>query len=127
MFAGVLLLIGCAATPRGGARPADPPEHAGAPVEDVRFANLLEWRPFDADHVLLRFDRGRYVLVEPMDPCFADVREASQMQLRQSVPNRLHRFDRIVLDGRDCRIVALRPFDHAAWRSAAANQDPGGT
>lgn len=101
---------------------------AAEPVDEVRFASLIEWRPIDRDHLMLRFDRNRYVLVEPMNPCFADLREAEGLRLVQSVPNRLNISDRLLIDGRECRITSMRPFYFVEWSAAAseANQDDSG-
>jgi len=125
------LLAGCATpAPTSGPGAPAPMAFADDPVDDVRFAHLIEWRPVDRDHLMLRFDRNRYVLVEPMNPCFANLREANGLRLVQSVPNRLHIRDRLLIDGRECRIVSIRPFDFGAWSkavSASAQDDSGGT
>ncbi|MGB0513346.1 MAG: DUF6491 family protein [Wenzhouxiangellaceae bacterium] len=124
------MLVGCATpAPMSGPGAPAPDSFAGEPVDDVRFARLIEWRPVDRDHLMLRFDRNRYVLVEPMDPCFANLREAEGMRLVQSVSNRLHISDRLLIDGRECRIVSIRPFYFVEWATAvseAAQDDSGG-
>lgn len=99
-------------------------------MDDVRFARLIEWRPVDRDHVMLRFDRNRYVLIEPMNPCFADLREAEGLRLVQGISNRLTISDRLLIDGRECRIASIRPFYFVEWSTAVSEwnqEDSGGT
>ena len=114
------LLAGCATpAPTTGSGAPSPVSFAEDPVDDVRFARMIEWRPVDRDHVMLRFDRNRYVLIEPMNPCLADLREAEGLRLVQSVPNRLTVSDRLLIDGRECRIVSIRPFYFVEWSTQA--------
>ena len=125
------LLAGCAApAPVSGPGAPDPIRFAEDAVDDVRFVRLIEWRPVGRDHVVLRFDRNRYFLIEPMNPCFADLREADGLRLVQSVPNRLNINDRLLIDGRECRIVSMRPFYFVEWSAAASEaiqEESGGT
>ncbi|MFU8877258.1 MAG: DUF6491 family protein [Wenzhouxiangellaceae bacterium] len=130
-LAACALLAGCAA--RGPSTvPEDTPdlfELAGDPVDHVRFTKFLEWWPVNRDWLLLRFSNQQYVLVQPMDPCFSNLREAHSMTLSQASPNRLDKFDRLRLDGRQCRIVEMRPVDIDSHRQAqlALQATGGGT
>ena len=113
----VALLFGCSATPR-----SEPPSfgqwraESGEPVDRVRFSNLLDWQPLDRDWILLRFNGGKSFALRPRDPCMADVRQARTLELVSSMPNLLHRSDRVRLDENVClieeiRTVVLPPVD----------------
>ncbi len=104
-------------------------ELAGEPVNHIRFSKFLEWWPVDRDWLLLRFTHQKYYLVKPMDPCFANLREAGNMTLAKSTPNRLDLNDRLRLDGRECRIAEILPVDvqsHVEARQALAQTQRSG-
>ncbi|MDT8408689.1 MAG: DUF6491 family protein [Wenzhouxiangellaceae bacterium] len=124
VFAAVVVVLpACAGLPDPSDR-NDWRSYAAKPVSDIRFSSLLEWRPLDRDSLLLRFDRNRYFVIQLQEPCISDVREANSMRLVQSMPNRLNRFDRVVIGGRNCRIEGMRPFDFEAFRRASDDQAP---
>jgi len=94
-------------------------EFAADPVENIRFSSLIQWKTLARDWLLLRFNQNRYFIVKVAEPCLGDVREAGDLRLVPAISNRLNRFDRVVLDGRVCRIDEMRPFDHQAWQTAS--------
>lgn len=102
-------LSGCAAIPR-----SDPPSYgdwqaeSAAPVDRIRFSNLIDWQPLDRDWLLLRFNGGSSFAIRPRDPCMGDVREARTLELLAAMPNLLHRSDRLRLDGHVCLIEEIR-------------------
>lgn len=118
-------LSGCAAIPRG-----DPPSYgdwqaeSAAPVDRIRFANLIDWQPLNRDWLLLRFNGGRSFAIRPRDPCMADVREARALELVSALPNLLHRSDQVRVDGKACLIEEIRsvsPQVHTDTARGSAN------
>ena len=112
-----LVLTACAAS-RGSEPTAPFMDFVGEPERSIGFSQLVDWRVLDRDWVMLRVNRNRFFAVELMQPCIADAREAVGMRLVQGSPGRLTTADRVVLQGRDCRIARIAPFDHAGWREA---------
>mgnify|MGYP006281786799 CR=1 FL=1 len=89
---------------------------AGDPVDRMTYSALIEWYPLDRDWLMLRFNGGRNLALRVREPCVAQVREASRLQLITSIPNTLNRSaDRVQLDGWTCFIDEMRPV---------ANPDP---
>lgn len=105
----LVLVAGCAATPR-----SDPPSfgdwqpESGEPVDRISFSNLIDWQPLNRDWLLLRFNGGRSFAIRPRDPCIGDVREARTVELVSTMPNLLHRSDRVRLDDYVCLIEEIR-------------------
>ena len=117
LMAASLVLTACAAT--RGNEPTPPfLDFVGEPERSIGFSQLVDWRVLERDWVMLRVNRNRFYAVELMQPCIADAREAIGMRLVQGSPGRLTTADRIVLQGRDCRIARIAPFDHSDWREA---------
>ncbi|NKI35966.1 hypothetical protein HFP89_12415 [Wenzhouxiangella sp. XN79A] len=112
-----LVLTACAAN-----RETEPTapfmQFVGEPERSIGFSQLVDWRVLDRDWVMLRVNRNRFFAVQLMQPCIADAREAIGMRLVQGSAGRLTTADRVVLQGRDCRIARIAPFDHAGWREA---------
>lgn len=119
LLASALLLSACAASSDSSA-PVSAPfmDFVGETERSVGFSQLVDWRVLERDWVMLRVNRNRFFAVELMQPCIADAREAVGMRLVQGSPGRLTTADRIVLQGRDCRIARIAPFDHGGWRQA---------
>lgn len=114
--AAVALLAGCAS---GIPSPAMDSQrflqYAGEPVSDIRYSNFIEWHPLNRDWMLLRFERGRYFVLEVSDQCVGDLREVQTLRLIEGMRDRLNRMDRVRVDGRDCRIREMRPIDYEAF------------
>lgn len=88
--------------------------HASDPVRQIRFANLVDWRPVGSEAVLVRFEAHRYYLFEVTGACHIDLRHSHRLSLRNQTPNQINTFDSIVLDGQQCRIKEIRPVDYEA-------------
>lgn len=85
-------------------------ERAGDPIDRISYSALIEWYPLDRDWLMLRFNGGRLLAIRVREPCVAQVREASRLQLLTSIPNTLNRVaDRVQLDGWTCFIDEMRP------------------
>lgn len=108
-----LLLAACVSSQQvrdGVEERRDWEQRAGDPIDRITFSALIEWYPLDRDWLMLRLNGGRNLAIRVREPCVAQVREASRLQLIQAIPNTLNRSaDRVQLDGWTCFIDEMRP------------------
>ncbi|MEM1081573.1 MAG: DUF6491 family protein [Pseudomonadota bacterium] len=88
------------------------------PVDEITFSQLVDWYGYNRDYLVLRFNRQQWFALKVMEPCVSDVRQARSLQLDTVLSTRLGLLDRVVVDGRSCRIDELRPLDHDAFRES---------
>jgi hypothetical protein len=116
-----LLTAGCGA-PLKPDEPRPWLEHAGESVESVRYASVVDWQPLGRNSLMIRFEGGRFFLVEVKEPCIGHTREADRIGLDTAFDRRLRINDRVLLDGSACLVGDLRPLD---WRAYADAQSEG--
>ena len=117
----VLLSIGgCASYKPEDILPSDESllQFTDEPVRDIQFSRLIEWYGYNRDHLVLRFNHQKWYALSVLEPCIADVRQARKFRLDTVVSTRLGVLDRVVVDGRTCRINEIRPLDHNAFRES---------
>ncbi len=115
------LLIGaCASYDPETISPSDESllKFAEEPVRDLQFSQLMDWYGYNRNYLVLRFNNQRWYAVGVMEPCVTDARQARSLGLNTVVSTRLGVLDRVILDGRSCRIEEIRPLDHDAFRQS---------
>jgi hypothetical protein len=97
-------------------------EHAGEPVESVRYATLVDWQPLGRDTVMIRFEGGRFYSVRLKQPCIGHVREADRLGIDTAFDRQLRENDSIRLDASSCLVDEIRPLDWRAYADARAQR-----
>ncbi|MEM7054790.1 MAG: DUF6491 family protein [Pseudomonadota bacterium] len=114
----VVSLGGCAGYEPEDIAPSDESllQFTDEPVRDLQFSRLFDWYGYNRDYLVLRFNHQKWYALSVLEPCVADVRQVRRLSLDTVVSTRLGVLDRIVLDGRSCRIDEIRLLDHNAFR-----------
>ena len=116
----LILITGCASFEPESISPSDESllQYTEQPVRDIQFSRLVEWYGYNRDHLVLRFNHQKWYALSVLEPCVADVRSARNFRLDTVVSTRLGVLDRVIVDGRTCRINEIRPLDHNAFRES---------
>lgn len=125
--AAILLLAGCAAqTPRD--EPPTPEEtrlavyqrHSGEPRDEVVFPRVDGWSELLREYIAVRTVNDEYFLLTLELACSDEFRVGPDISIaiEQQTHNTLHRFDRVRIGDRTCRIQEIRPLDAAAIHAA---------
>lgn len=130
LFSIAWLIAGCAA-PAPRDEPPTPHEtrlavyqrHAGEPRDEVVFPRVDGWSELPKEFIAVRTVDDRYFLLTLELACSDAFRFGSDLAIaiEQETRNTLHRFDRIQIGGRRCRIEKIQPLDAEAIHGAMAN------
>jgi hypothetical protein len=122
VFLVLLVLAGCASTPRTDLSVADVyKRHASdETVSGVRYTSVRGWRPVGDEGVLIEFDRQRHYLFLLNGACRSEIQFAPTVAFSSSPVNRVDQFDRIALNSRWCRIQEIREVDFKAVEAEVA-------
>lgn len=120
--AAALALAACGAPVAPDEAPRPWLEYAGEPVQSVRYARLVDWRPLGRDTVMIRFEGRRFYTVRVRQPCIAHTREADRLGIDTAGDRLLRENDSILLDDHSCLAGEIRPLDWGAYTAAKAER-----
>lgn len=94
-------------------------QHAGAPVNQIRYIDPMGWERIDDQHVVLQMRPNESWLLRLSGPCLAWSNGSPFLGLSSFSGMTLSRFDKVIAPGSQlsCLIREIRPLDVKALRA----------
>ena len=128
-IAAALVLAGCATGRLSDTeRLALYQQHAGAPVNQIRYLDPMGWDRIDDQHVVLMMRPNESWLLTLSGPCLAWSNGSPFLGLSSFNGVSLSRLDKVIASGSQvsCLIQQIRPLDVKALRAAERARREGG-